>query len=162
MRGFQTGEIDVLVATSVIEVGIDIPNATVMLIDGADRFGLAQLHQFRGRVGRGEHPSQCLLLSDSPSANAHERIRILERTMDGFEIAEEDLRIRGAGEYMGTRQSGLNDLKVARLTDLDIMRMARQYANRLLEADPALAAPQHAAIAERFERYRASHPVEIS
>ena len=162
MRGFQTGEIDVLVATSVIEVGIDIPNATVMLIDGADRFGLAQLHQFRGRVGRGEHPSQCLLLSDSPGANAHERIRILERTMDGFEIAEEDLRIRGAGEYMGTRQSGLNDLKVARLTDLDIMRMARQEANLLLEADPALAGPQHAAIAERFERYKASHPVEIS
>ncbi|CAI8031221.1 ATP-dependent DNA helicase RecG [Geodia barretti] len=92
MRGFQLGEIDILVATSVIEVGIDIPNATIMLIDGADRFGLAQLHQFRGRVGRGEHPSQCLLLSDSPGVSAHERIRILERTMDGFEIAEEDLR----------------------------------------------------------------------
>lgn len=162
MHGFKTGEIDILVATSVIEVGIDIPNATVMLIDGADRFGLAQLHQFRGRVGRGEHPSQCLLLSDSPGVSAHERIRILERTMDGFEIAEEDLRIRGAGEYMGTRQSGLNDLKQARLTDLDIMRMARQEAARLLEADPELKAPEHAAIAERFNKYRAAHPVEIS
>ena len=101
MRGFQLGEIDILVATSVIEVGIDIPNATVMLIDGADRFGLAQLHQFRGRVGRGEHASQCLLLSDSPGMAAHERIRILERTTDGFEIAEEDLRIRGGGGVYG-------------------------------------------------------------
>ena len=162
MRSFKEGEIDVLVATSVIEVGIDIPNATVMLIDGADRFGLAQLHQFRGRVGRGEYPSQCLLLSDSPSISSRERIRILERTMDGFEIAEEDLRIRGAGEYMGTRQSGLNDLKVARLTDLDIMQMARQEAKRLLDVDPELKAPEHRAIAERFELYRASHPVEIS
>ena len=162
MRGFQLGEIEILVATSVIEVGIDIPNATVMLIDGADRFGLAQLHQFRGRVGRGEHASQCLLLSDSPGMAAHERIRILERTMDGFEIAEEDLRIRGAGEYMGTRQSGLNDLKVARLTDLDIMRMARQEAQRLLDADPELEQPEHSAIAARFDSYKAGHPVEIS
>jgi ATP-dependent DNA helicase RecG len=162
MRGFQLGEIDILVATSVIEVGIDIPNATVMLIDGADRFGLAQLHQFRGRVGRGERASQCLLLSDNPGTSARERIRILERTMDGFEIAEEDLRIRGAGEYMGTRQSGLNDLKVARLTDLDIMRMARQEAQRLLDTDPELKQPEHSAIAARFEIYRAGHPVEIS
>ena len=162
MRGFQLGEIDILVATSVIEVGIDIPNATIMLIDGADRFGLAQLHQFRGRVGRGEHPSQCLLLSDSPGVSAHERIRILERTMDGFEIAEEDLRIRGAGEYMGTRQSGMNDLKVARLTDLDIMQMARQEAHRLLATDPKLTNDVHTAIAERFDRYRAQRPLEIS
>ena len=162
MRSFKEGEINILVATSVIEVGIDIPNATVMLIDGADRFGLAQLHQFRGRVGRGEHPSQCLLLSDSPSNSARERIRILERTMDGFEIAEEDLRLRGAGEYMGTRQSGLNDLKVARLTDLDIMQMARQEAKRLLDVDPKLEAHEHSAIAKRFELYKANHPVEIS
>ena len=162
MRSFKEGEINILVATSVIEVGIDIPNATVMLIDGADRFGLAQLHQFRGRVGRGEHPSQCLLLSDSPSNSARERIRILERTMDGFEIAEEDLRLRGAGEYMGTRQSGLNDLKVARLTDLDIMQMARQEAKRLLDSDPELEAHEHRAIAKRFELYKANHPVEIS
>ena len=162
MRGFQLGEIDVLVATSVIEVGIDIPNASVMLIDGADRFGLAQLHQFRGRVGRGEHPSHCLLLSDSPGLAAHERIRILERTIDGFEIAEEDLRIRGAGEYMGTRQSGMNDLKVARLTDIDIMQMARQEAKRLLHSDPGLSAKAHSALAERFDKYRASRPLEIS
>ncbi len=162
MLGFQKGEIDVLVATSIIEVGIDIPNATVMLIDGADRFGLAQLHQFRGRVGRGEYLSWCLLLSDSPGIAAHERIRILERTMDGFEIAEEDLRIRGAGEYMGTRQSGMNDLKVARMTDLDIMQMARHEARRLLDIDPDLTDESHSRIAERFDRYRASHPVEIS
>ena len=162
MQGFQSGDIDILVATSVIEVGIDIPNATVMLIDGADRFGLAQLHQFRGRVGRGEHLSHCLLLSDSPGVSARERIRILERTMDGFEIAEEDLRIRGAGDYVGTRQSGMNDLKMARVTDLDIMQMARQEARRLLEDDTELTLPEHAAIAARFEKYRSSHPVEIS
>lgn len=162
MLAFQDGEIDILVATSVIEVGIDIPNATVMLIEGADRFGLAQLHQFRGRVGRGKHASHCLLLSDSSGTAAHERIRILERTMDGFEIAEEDLRIRGAGEYMGTRQSGMNDLQMARLTDLDIMRMARQEARRLLAEDPQLTKEAHAAMAERFEQYRASRPLEIS
>ena len=162
MEGFQKGEIDILVSTSVIEVGIDIPNATVMLVDGADRFGLAQLHQFRGRVGRGKHASHCLLLSDTSGPAARERIKILERTMDGFEIAEEDLRIRGAGEYMGTRQSGLNDLKVARLTDLDIMRMARQEARRLLDIDPELKLPEHSAIAERFEGFYSSHPVEIS
>ena len=162
MRGFQDGDIDILVATSVIEVGIDIPNATVMLIDGADRFGLAQLHQFRGRVGRGEYPSQCLLLSESAGASARERIRILERTMDGFEIAEEDLRIRGAGEYMGTRQSGLNDLYQARLSDIDIMRMARQEAKRLMDTDPKLVLPEHSAISARFESYRASRPMEIS
>lgn len=162
MRRFKEGETDILVATSVIEVGIDIPNATVMLIDGADRFGLAQLHQFRGRVGRGEHPSQCLLLSDSPTASARERIRILERTMDGFEIAEEDLRIRGAGEYMGTRQSGLNDLKVATLMDFDIMQMARKEARRLLSVDQSLTAPEHSALATRFKQFRDSHPVEIS
>ena len=162
MRRFKDGETDILVATSVIEVGIDVPNATVMLIDGADRFGLAQLHQFRGRVGRGEYPSQCLLLSDSPTDSARERIRILERTMDGFEIAEEDLRIRGAGEYMGTRQSGLNELKVARLTDFDIMQMARQEAKRLLQVDPTLSLPENSRLAERFKRFRDSHPVEIS
>ena len=162
MRSFQGGTLDILVATSVIEVGIDVPNATVALIDGADRFGLAQLHQFRGRVGRGERPSQCLLLSDSPGVSARERIRILERTTNGFKIAEEDLRIRGAGEYMGTRQSGLNDLKVARLTDLDIMRMARKEAARLLEDDPQLCGEENAAIAARFEKYRVRRPLEIS
>ena len=113
-------------------------------------------------MGRGEHISHCLLLSESDSQSAHERIRILERTTDGFEIAEEDLRIRGAGEYMGTRQSGLNDLKQARLTDFDIMRMARQESQRLLEVDPKLEAHEHSAIAARFKSYRASHPVEIS
>ena len=162
MRSFQGGTLDILVATSVIEVGIDVPNATVALIDGADRFGLAQLHQFRGRVGRGERPSQCLLLSDSPGVSARERIRILERTTNGFEIAEEDLRIRGAGEYMGTRQSGLNDLKVARLTDLDIMRMARKEAARLLKDDPQLCGEENAAIAARLEKYRVRRPLEIS
>ncbi len=162
MREFQDGSIDILVATSVIEVGIDVANATVMLVDGADRFGLAQLHQFRGRVGRGEHPSQCLLLSDSAGTAARERIRILERTMDGFEIAEEDLRIRGAGEYMGTRQSGLNDMKMARMTDQDIMLMARKEALALLRDDPNLSDDAHAGLAKRLVSYSERNPVEMS
>ena len=162
MQAFQAGDIDILVATSVVEVGIDVPNATAMLVDGAERFGLAQLHQFRGRVGRGEHPSQCLLLSESGGAAAHERMRILERTMDGFEIAEEDLRIRGAGEYMGTRQSGLNDMKAARMSDRDIMMMARKEAFSVLSTDPDLESADNAPLAARLRKYSERNPVEMS
>ncbi len=109
-----TGEVDVLVATAVVEVGVDVPNATVMLIEDADRFGLSQLHQFRGRVGRGEHQSYCYLLSAGPSALASERLGVLERTTDGFQLAEEDLRLRGPGDFFGTRQSGLPELQGGR------------------------------------------------
>ncbi len=143
MQRFRSGELDILVSTPVVEVGVDIPNATVMLIEGADRFGLAQLHQFRGRVGRGEHQSYCLLLSESPSAEARERLSVVERTRDGFVLAEEDLRLRGPGEFFGTRQSGLPDLKMARLSDMDLLELARREAIRLFDDDPYLQKPEH-------------------
>ena len=118
MSGFRDWESDVLVSTSVIEVGIDIPNATVMLIEGADRFGLAQLHQFRGRVGRGEHASFCLLVSDVPNGHTDERLKAMVESQDGFYLAQKDLDLRGPGDFLGTRQSGLSGLNMARLSDL--------------------------------------------
>jgi len=143
MRAFRDGDLDVLVATAVVEVGIDVANATIMLVEGADRFGLAQLHQFRGRVGRGEHQSYCILLSENPSEEAQERLGLMETIYDGFRLAEEDLRLRGPGEYFGTRQTGMPDLKVARLSDIDLIERARAEAARLLEADASLARPEH-------------------
>ena len=155
MNGFLGGDLNILVSTPVIEVGIDVPNATVMLIDGADRFGLAQLHQFRGRVGRGEHQSYCLLLADSPGNEARERLRIVERVHDGFELAEEDLRLRGSGDYLGTRQSGLPEFRVARISDQDILDLARREAIKLLDADPDLASPENERLSQRFKAYAA-------
>lgn len=149
MRAFRDGQLDVLVSTAVVEVGVDVPNATVMLVEGADRFGLAQLHQFRGRVRRSSEQAYCLLLSENPSEESQERLRIMETTHDGFKLAEEDLRIRGPGEYFGTRQSGLPDLKVARLTDVALIEQARAEATRLLAEDPELEKPEHRALAER-------------
>ena len=143
MEQFKRRELDVLVSTQVIEVGIDIPNASVMLIDGADRFGLAQLHQLRGRVGRGEHKSHCILLADDPGEDARERLKIVERLDDGFKLADEDLRIRGPGDYMGIRQSGFGQFRVARLTDQDTLRAARHEANRLLDIDPEISRDEH-------------------
>jgi ATP-dependent DNA helicase RecG len=162
MAEYQNGEIDILVSTPVIEVGIDVPNATVMLIDGADRFGLAQLHQFRGRVGRGEHQSYCLLLADDPSKDARERLKLVERINDGFRLAEEDLRIRGPGDYLGTRQSGLPNLKLARITDQDIVSLARREATRILEHDPDLQDNQYQELSKRLSVYEADLAVEMS
>ncbi len=153
MRQFRNGELDILVATSVVEVGIDVPNATVMLIEGADRFGLAQLHQFRGRVGRGEHQSYCLLLSDSPSQSAQARLDIVANTLDGFRLAEEDLKMRGPGEFFGTRQSGLPDLKVAKLSDVAVLEIARAEAMEIFRRDPDLTAPEHARLAQRVDAF---------
>jgi ATP-dependent DNA helicase RecG len=143
MDAFRRGETDILVATSVIEVGIDIPNATVMLIESAGRFGLAQLHQLRGRVGRGEERSYCILLSDDSSEGALERLRIMEKTEDGFRLAEEDLRMRGPGDFFGVRQHGVPGLKVARLSDTAVLEEARAAAQRLFEEDPALRREEH-------------------
>jgi ATP-dependent DNA helicase RecG len=153
MRRFRDGELDVLVSTAVVEVGIDVANATVMLIEGADRFGLAQLHQFRGRVGRGEHKSYCLLLAETPSAGAKERLSALEEIHDGFRLAEVDLELRGPGDFFGTRQSGLPNLRMAHLSDRQLLESARDEALRLAERDPELKAPEHAALAARVSRF---------
>ena len=162
MEEFKSGDLDVLISTPVIEVGIDVPNATVMLIDGAERFGLSQLHQFRGRVGRGEHESFCLLLTGEAGLEARERVRTVERIQDGFQLAEEDLRLRGSGEYLGTRQSGLSELMVARITDQDILSLARREASRILDSDPDLEDESHVALRKRVEEYSQSSPGEMS
>ena len=162
MRAFRDGRLDILVATAVVEVGIDVANATVMLVEGADRFGLSQLHQFRGRVGRGEHQSYCILLSENPSEEAQERLRLMESIYDGFRLAEEDLRLRGPGEYFGTRQTGLPDLKVARLSDVDLLEQARAEATRLLEGDPALARPEHRPLAREVSHLWGRLTAEVS
>jgi ATP-dependent DNA helicase RecG len=162
MDSFKSGEINILVSTPVIEVGIDVPNATVMLIDGADRFGLSQLHQFRGRVGRGEHQSYCLLMADSPGMEARKRLKLLERVQDGFKLAEEDLKLRGPGDYAGTRQSGLPSLKVASILDQDILALARREAIRLLEADPELTLDDNEMLGQQLKKYSGGLTADIS
>jgi ATP-dependent DNA helicase RecG len=139
MHVFRSGELDVLVATTVIEVGIDIPNATVMVIEDADRFGLSQLHQLRGRVGRGEHPGVCILLADSTTPDGERRIEAMVRTNDGFELAREDLEIRGQGTVFAASQSGRSDLRLANIvSDLDSLIAARDDAFALVDTDPGL------------------------
>jgi ATP-dependent DNA helicase RecG len=140
MAAFRAGEIDVLVSTTVIEVGIDVPNATVMVISDAHRFGLSQLHQLRGRVGRGDHPGVCLLLADPTTSEGEERLAAMVATNDGFRLAEEDLRIRGQGTVFGTRQSGVKDLKIADiLSDFELLTVARRDAFAMVDSDPTLA-----------------------
>jgi ATP-dependent DNA helicase RecG len=151
MAAFAAGEADVLVATSVIEVGIDVPNATVMLIEAAERYGLSQLHQLRGRVGRGEHSSLCILFGDPRLP----RLDAIASESDGFRLAEVDLALRGAGEVLGTRQHGMPEFRVARLPeDAPVLERARALADQLIERDPDLSEPEHVllrqAVAARF------------
>jgi ATP-dependent DNA helicase RecG len=148
MRAFAEREADVLVATSVIEVGIDVPNASVMMIEAAERYGISQLHQLRGRIGRGPHASVCILFGD---ANLP-RLRALADRRDGFDLAAIDLELRGAGDVLGTRQHGLPEFRVARLPeDTELLVRARRRADELLDRDPALAEPEHVLLREAVE-----------
>ena len=141
---FRAGRIAALVSTTVIEVGIDVPNATVLLVENAERFGLAQLHQLRGRIGRGSHASHCILLAGEGAEESVERLRVLERTRDGFEIAAEDLRLRGAGDLLGTAQSGLPPLRIGDLVrDAALMGRAKDLAKGILTVDPGLERPEN-------------------
>lgn len=158
MSSFRDGETKVLVTTTVVEVGVDVPQATVMLVEDADRFGLAQLHQLRGRVGRGSHPGTCLLLADPATNEGRERLRIMERYHDGFLIAERDMELRGPGEVFGTRQHGLPSFKAANpFRDADLLPLAHQEARRLMDEDPTLAKAEHgllrAVLMHRYETY---------
>jgi ATP-dependent DNA helicase RecG len=147
MLAFRNRESDVLVATTVIEVGIDVPNATIILIDNADRFGLSQLHQLRGRVGRGKDPSHCILIADPATDIGEQRLRAMTRTTNGFDIAEMDLQLRGPGEFFGTRQHGLPEFKMADVTqELEMLAQAREDALALLAEDPRLTLPKHKAL----------------
>jgi ATP-dependent DNA helicase RecG len=144
MQRFRSGETSALISTTVIEVGVDIPNATIMLIENAERFGLSQLHQLRGRIGRGAHTSHCWLLSSDKSPETIMKLSVLEKTTNGFEIAEADWEQRGPGDLLGTAQSGLPGLKLGDLRrDAGLMRKARQAALELLENDPGLGRPEN-------------------
>lgn len=153
MLAFRNKEYDILVSTSVVEVGVDIPNATMMVIEGANRFGLAQLHQFRGRVGRGDAQSFCILIPDSDSAAENERLTVMTQTNDGFVLAEKDLQQRGPGDFLGTRQAGFVDLKMANLADVRLIQKARAIAEQVLEKDPDLEADENQALRRAVENF---------
>lgn len=152
MRRFANGQINVLVSTTVIEVGVNVPNASLMIIENAERFGLSQLHQLRGRVGRGEWKSYCILFCEGGSDITRQRMKIMTETSDGFKIAEKDLELRGPGEFFGTRQHGLPELKVANLySDMDLVKKSGQAANDLIMRDPMLENSENAVIKKKIE-----------
>lgn len=153
MADFAAGELDILVSTTVIEVGVDVPNAALMIVENAERFGLSQLHQLRGRVGRGQHKSYCVLVSDADGEEVKSRLGIMVKTNDGFKISEEDLRLRGPGDFFGSRQHGLPEMHVADLgADVNVLKSAQDEAQRLLKDDPELTKPEHRALRERIDR----------
>lgn len=154
MKNFVEGNINVLVSTTVIEVGVNVPNATVMVIENSERFGLAQLHQLRGRVGRGEHQSYCVLYNESRSKVSRERMKVMEKTNDGFIISEKDLELRGPGEFFGTRQHGLPEFKIANIyKDMDILKEAQEAAAEILRQDPVLEKEENAALRKKMKRH---------
>ena len=159
MSRFLKKEIQILVSTTVIEVGIDVPNATVMIIEHAERFGLAQLHQLRGRVGRGKHASHCLLMAYHPvSEEGKARMKAMQNSNDGFVIAEEDLKIRGPGDFMGTRQSGMPLLKIANLLrDIQVLEMARKEAFQIIESDPDITDPKHQQLNKVLKKFAGNY-----
>ena len=149
LEAFKDHEFDILVSTSVIEVGVDVPNATAMVIEGANRFGLAQLHQFRGRVGRGDAQAWCALIPEKDNDLENERLQAMRETNDGFKLAEMDLEMRGPGDFIGKRQSGLRDMKLASMSDVRLIEKARSEAMKLFESDPDLDLPENAALKAR-------------
>lgn len=152
MQSFVAGNIDILVSTTVIEVGVDVPNAALMIVENADRFGLSQLHQLRGRVGRGQHKSYCILVSDTDNEQSMSRLKVMTKTNDGFKISEEDLKLRGPGDFFGSRQHGLPAMHVADLgSDMNVLQTAQQAAQELLLSDPELTAPEHKALRNAVE-----------
>ena len=152
MMRFKNGDVDILISTTVIEVGVNVPNASIMMIENAERFGLAQLHQLRGRIGRGEYQSYCILINDSNSKVARQRMDIMEKTNDGFIISEKDLEIRGPGEFFGTRQHGLPELKVAKLpSDIKILKVAQETCFEILKIDPNLEQKEHEGIKQKIK-----------
>lgn len=153
MQDFSTGRIQLLVSTTVVEVGVDVPNAVVMLIENAERFGLSQLHQLRGRVGRGGYKSYCILISDAQNEEAKARLGAMCRTNNGFQLAEEDLKLRGPGDFFGARQHGLPALKIADMaTDLETLKQVQEEARILLRADPDLSLPEHRGLRAEMHR----------
>jgi ATP-dependent DNA helicase RecG len=160
MNSFRAHELDVLVSTTVIEVGVDVPNASIMVIEDANRFGLSQLHQLRGRVGRGSTQSFCVLVAEAKTDDARARMDIMVGTTDGFKIAEEDLRLRGPGEIAGTKQSGNLDFKIADLSqDGQLLELSRQAAMELIERDPGLRMAEHAGILAKVQQRRSEMAV---
>lgn len=154
MEAFAANEIQVLVSTTVIEVGVNVPNATVMLVENAERFGLAQLHQLRGRVGRGEHQSYCIFIQGTEDSETKERLEILVKSNDGFFIAGEDLRLRGPGDFLGIRQSGLMDFKIADIfQDAEVLKQAGEAAGTILSLDPELSLEQNERLKDCLESY---------
>ena len=150
---FRNGDLQILVSTAVIEVGIDIPNATVMMVEGAERFGLSQLHQYRGRVGRGKNNSYCILVSDSESPEVRDRLNIMEQTDDGFKLSEADLQMRGPGEFFGTKQSGIPDLSLTWISDLKFIENIRSRASNILDSDPQLKTSSHKNLSNELNRF---------
>jgi ATP-dependent DNA helicase RecG len=162
MAQFRDGDLHILVSTSVVEVGVDVPNASVMLVEGANRFGLAQLHQFRGRVGRGSQQAYCILIPDTPAKAENERLSAMTETNDGFVLAERDLEQRGPGDFLGTRQAGYPQLRLSSLADVHLIEKARRHAQALFETDPLLEHPEHTVLASSLKYFWSKSPSDIS